>query len=122
MIQKTDVPHNHYCWITNISRLVSYQTTHHKSKLFLCDRCLNYFGTEEELNIYNITCQKINDCKVSFSKKKYIKFKNFDNKEKLPFVVYCNFETMLVPFEEKIGMKTFCYQKHVPISVGFYLK
>lgn len=34
----------HFCWIINLSRLVSTQTNKSKEKLFICDRCQNYFS------------------------------------------------------------------------------
>lgn len=38
--------HSHYCWIKNFSALV----TKNNRKLFVCDRCLNYFSSQEKLN------------------------------------------------------------------------
>ncbi|KAJ8916437.1 hypothetical protein NQ315_014650 [Exocentrus adspersus] len=65
-----------------------------------------------------------NDCKISFSNEKFIYFKNFVNKEPLPFIIYADFESLLEPFNEKqdLTKKTSRYQKHVAYSVGYYFK
>ena len=39
----------HYVWIKNLSRLCSKQLSSHGHKTFICDRCLHYFRTEENL-------------------------------------------------------------------------
>lgn len=38
--------HSHYCWIKNFSALVHTQITKNTRKLFVCDRCLNYFSSQ----------------------------------------------------------------------------
>lgn len=91
----------HYVCIKNLSRLVSTQISSRMKKHFICDNCLNYFYSQEKLNKHYFYCHEKNDCNISFSHEKYITFKNFQYKEKLPFVIYCDFESMLLPFEEE---------------------
>lgn len=45
MIENDQVK-SHYCWIKNLSRLVSSQLTKRDHKKHICDRCLNYFDNE----------------------------------------------------------------------------
>ena len=58
-------------------------------------------------------------------KGKYIKFKNFGRKIKSPFMIYVDFESILVP--EDNGKQnpsesfTSKYQKHVTCSYGYGL-
>lgn len=112
----------HYVWIKSLSRLISSQTTKHKCKIFICDRCLNYFSSQEKLNAHEKICLNKNDYKISFPKYDYIEFKNFINKEKLPYIVYSDFESLLRPIndEQELTKNTKRYQKHVPFSAGYY--
>ncbi|CAH1110639.1 unnamed protein product [Psylliodes chrysocephalus] len=112
----------HYCWIKNLSRLINYQLNKNGHKKFICDRCLNYFFNENRLKDHSILCQKLNDYKITFPKEKVVKFKNFINKQKTPFIVYADFESMLLPINDKINIKTTKYQKHTAFSCGYYLK
>ena len=54
--------------------------------------------------------------------KDYIKCKNYERKIKPPFIIYANFETILVPEDnEKENLKesyTNKYQKHIACSYG----
>ncbi|CAH1984490.1 unnamed protein product [Acanthoscelides obtectus] len=78
----------HYCWIKNLSRLVSSQTNKHHGKKVICDRCLNYFSSKEQLVQHDEYCVKRNNCRISFSSEKHIQFKNFITKQKLPTVYH----------------------------------
>lgn len=56
-----------------------------------------------------------------------LKFENCQRKLKVPFVVYADFECMLInlPSDEypnKTSRKNIFYGKHVPYSVGYYVK
>ena len=60
----------HYVWIKNLSRLCSKQLSSRCHKTFICDRCLHYFRTEENLTKHVIDCEKINQCKITLPNKK----------------------------------------------------
>lgn len=114
---------SHYVWIRNLSRLISSQTNKHNGKVYICNRCLNYFATKVKLDDHKIYCQEINTCQVEFPKDKFIKFKNFVNKERTPYVIYADLETMLKPCHDtNVTSHTVKYQNHVAYSAGFYLK
>ncbi|GFY22996.1 c2H2-type domain-containing protein [Trichonephila clavipes] len=46
----------HYCFIKNLSRLVSKQLAKHQHKTFICKRCLSAFQTEYKLLQHNEMC------------------------------------------------------------------
>lgn len=50
----------HYCWIKNLSRLLSSQTSANKKQKFYCDRCLNHFMTNEKLQQHLLNCLQQN--------------------------------------------------------------
>ncbi|KAJ8953851.1 hypothetical protein NQ318_006702 [Aromia moschata] len=116
--------HYHYCYIKDLSRLLNYQLSKNSHKKYFCDRCLNYFTSQDKLNDHVEYCEKLNDCKIEFSRDLFIKFKNFVNKESVPFIIYADFESLLQPFNDNVGKKTKStrYQKHVAYSAGYYFK
>ncbi|CAH1107447.1 unnamed protein product [Psylliodes chrysocephalus] len=122
----------HFCYIKNLSRLLYKQLSKHKSKKYICDRCLNYFNSEMKLNNHIDYCEKLDDCRIDFPKYPYIKFKNFVYQERVPFIIYADFESLLKPFVDvnkkrkrsgsKSLTKTSRYQKHQAYSAGLYFK
>ncbi|XP_074026512.1 uncharacterized protein [Leptinotarsa decemlineata] len=132
-----DFGNNHYCWIKDLSRLVSSQLSAHEHKKYFCDGCLLYFSNEQLLLRH-----KINDCNhlstttpsTNFKVNKYGKtvpeniltFENFEKQMKVPFVVYADFESVLKPIqttkpnpEYSYSIKTF---KHEPYSFAYLIK
>nr|CAH7736483.1 unnamed protein product [Callosobruchus chinensis] len=115
----------HYCWIKDLSRLVSFQLSKKKSKKYICDRCLKYFPNKAALTSHSIYCENINDCKISFAKYDFIELKDHVYKQRNPFVIYADFESILFPYGDKlqyIKTKTHTYQHHKAYSAGYYLK
>ena len=98
-------------------------TIHHR-KIYFYHYCLQAFSTEEILKCCIKGCFKINGKKRSLCLKKgeYVKFKNYERKIKSPFIIYADFENILVP--EGNGKQnpkesyTNKYQKHIACSYG----
>lgn len=128
---------SHYCWIKNLSRLVSYQISHTKAKKFFCDGCLSYFSCERLLQVH-----QSNDCNHIYTKtpsveirvdkfgksvpENILKFEHFERQLKVPFVVYVDFESILKPMDlcepnpkSSYTCKTF---KHEPFSFSYLIK
>ncbi|KAJ8975411.1 hypothetical protein NQ317_018682 [Molorchus minor] len=117
----------HSCYIKDLPRLLSSQLSKKLIKNF-CDRCLNYFSSQDKLNDHLEYCEKLNDCKVEFSREPYVQFKNFVNKENVPFSMYADFESLREPLNDveisdsELATKTSPYQKHNAYSAGYYFK
>ena len=127
---------NHYCWIKNMSKLLSKQKSNHNGKIYFCYRCLNSFHSEKSLEKHKEYCQNneavkiempmIKDDEGKFLGPEYIYFKNHYKKQRVPFVVYADFEC----FTEKIDTcqpdegKSFTnqYQKHRPSGFSYLIK
>ena len=127
---------NHYCWIKNMSRLLSSEINNHQHKRYFCYRCLNSFISVKSLDKHKEYCQNNEAVKIEmpmfkddegkFLGPKYIYFKNFYKKQRVPFVVYADFEC----FTEKIDTcqpkdtKSFTnrYQKHRPSGYSYLIK
>ena len=91
-------------------------------KKHFCRYCLQAFSTEEILICHLKDCFKINSKQRIIIPKKgeCDKFRNYERKIKLPFMIYINFERILVPKnngkqnpEESYTNK---YKKHIACS------
>ena len=116
---------NHFCWIKNMSRLISKQKSNHNGKIHFCYRCLNSFYSEKSLENHTEYCQNNEEVKIEMPRGR-IYFKNHYKKQRVPFVVYADFEC----FTEKIDTcqpddgKSFTnrYQKHKPSGFSYLIK
>ena len=117
---------NHFCWIKNMSKLLSKQKSNHNGKIYFCYRCLNSFPSVKSLNKHTEYCQNNEEVKIEMPFLENIQFKNFYKKQRVPFVVYADFEC----FTEKIDTcqpeegKSFTnqYQKHSPSGFSYLIK
>ncbi|XP_048582217.1 uncharacterized protein LOC125561810 [Nematostella vectensis] len=123
---------DHYCWIKNMMRLVSTQIDKFHHTRFLCCRCLNSFRCKQSLEKHSECCGNHEAVRIEMPKidkdgnLPHIKFKNYNRKMRVPFVVYADFES----FTENIdtcspdGSKSFTkqYQKHKPSGFCYLIK
>lgn len=116
----------HYCWIKNLSALLSQQiSSDHKHKHF-CDRCLNHFTCLEKLNSHQIICFDQNDCQIEMPAlgENIIKFTNYSKQMRVPFIIYADVESILKKPEDNFckSDSTVAYQQHEVYSIGYYFK
>ncbi|KAF4529188.1 hypothetical protein B566_EDAN017653 [Ephemera danica] len=125
----------HFAYIKNFSRLISSQISNHNGFTLICKRCLSHHFNEEALTIHKKHCSTFPIAKVELPLtrvgedgqpiKPIIEFKNVEHSEKVPIVVYVDFESYLPKVQgctnnpEKSS--TTVVQEHVPISYGFYV-
>lgn len=137
LIVDDEMGKNHYCLIRNMSRLLSSQLSKHQHRKHICDGCLLCFSSEQKL----MTHQR-NDCNHIFTVvpssnpriNKYgetvpenkLKFEHFERQLIVPFVVYGDFESVLVPISTCDGDPTTSYTnptfKHEAHSFAYYIK
>ena len=125
MIEEEGV--NHYCLVKNISRLLSSQVSNHKEKHHFCLRCLNSFWTYKSLNKHLEYCGNHEAVKINMPEKgTMLKFKNYHRGEKVPFIIYADFESCIKSIhtcdQNPENSYTKQYQKHKPISFYYYIK
>ena len=118
---------HHYCLVKNLSRLLSSQVSKPKRKEYFCTRCFNPFGSQEVLFKHLEYCTEYNEVKINMPEKGTIlKFKNYDRKERVPFIVYADFESFIKPIQscdpDDKESYTKQYQKHEPSSFCYYIK
>ena len=125
LIEKDGV--KHYCLVKNISRLLTSQVSNHKEKHHFCLRCLNAFWTHKSLNKHLEYCVNHEAVKIEMPEKgDILKFKNYHRGEKVPFIIYADFESLIRSIQSSNpnpeSSYTNKYQKHEPISFSYYIK
>ena len=117
----------HYCLVKSIERLLSSQASKSKRKEYFCLNCLNPFPSEKSLNKHKEYCNEHKDVKIKLSEEgTMLKFKNHDRREKVPFIVFADFECNIKPIQScetnPQSSYTKQYQKHEPSSFCYYIK
>ena len=117
----------HYCLVKSIERLLSSQASNGKRKQYFCLRCLNPFWCQKALDKHKEYCNENEAVKIELPKKgTMLEFKNSHRSEKVPFLVYADFECCIKPVRscdpnpESSYSKQ--YQKHDPSSFCYYIK
>lgn len=110
---------SHYCLIKDLPRLVRSQITKHHGKIYLCESCLLFFPSSDQLD--NHLCGGV--VTVLPDKGSVIQFKNYERKQNVPFTIYADFETMLEPIQhshsEQNKSNTTILQRHVPVAFAY---
>ncbi|CAB3980253.1 Gastrula zinc finger [Paramuricea clavata] len=117
---------NHYVLIKDINRML-HSVSKHEHKQHFCLHCLHSCVSEEALEKHKETCLEVNGTQAVKLPKEgtKIKFKNHRNSMPVPFVIYADFESILVPEERKVESNnpedkssTDLYQTHKACSFG----
>lgn len=123
LITKNEI--SHYVWVKNLSRLVQNQLSKHGHRNYFCRTCLCSFTSQQNLQIHKKECANI-ITKLPSPENKFLKFKNWHKKMRVPFVVYADSESLLQPVSTcepnpKISSTT-NIKKHFPIAFSYYIK
>ncbi|XP_029660134.1 uncharacterized protein LOC115233720 [Formica exsecta] len=104
----------HFAWIKNLSRLVGSQMK----------RCMHYFRMGDKLSAHSADCGRMNECAIVLPTEddKWLKFRNYVRKERLPFVVYADLECALEKKGERKTSNTSIVQHHKVYSAGYYAR
>ena len=91
-----------------------------------CLRCLNPFWCQQSLNKHQKYRNEHEAVKIELPKKgTMLKFGNYHRSEKVPFVVYADFESYIKPLDTSEpnpeGSYTKQYEKHEPSSFCYYI-
>ena len=88
----------HYVLVKDFNTFMYDHTLHRGRKPFCC-YCLQAFSTEELLKCHIKDCFKINGKQKIIMPKKgeYVQFRNYERKIKYSFIIYGDFESILVP-------------------------
>ena len=118
---------SHFCWIRNLSRLVRSQLTRKHASIQVCDRCLQTFTTVERLRAHEQDCSEIGPVRVVLPtvRNNILSFTSFEKKMTVPFVVYIDFEAVLLPVStcqpSVSASYSTAYQLHKCFAVGLQI-
>ncbi|CAB3987823.1 Gastrula zinc finger [Paramuricea clavata] len=116
----------HYVLIKDVNRML-FSVSKHTNKKHFCLHCLHSCVSKEVLEKHKETCLEVNGTQAVNLPKEgtKIKFKNHRNSMPVPFVIYADFESILVPEERKVESEnpedkssTDLYQTHKACSFG----
>ncbi|XP_067942840.1 uncharacterized protein [Watersipora subatra] len=96
IMQISEGEKQHYCWIKNMSRLLSAQKKNHKKAVHICYNCMNLRRTKEALINHQKWCLENDSLAIRFpNAADKIKFKNYNHSMRVPFAIYGDFESYL---------------------------
>ncbi|CAH1643155.1 unnamed protein product [Spodoptera littoralis] len=110
----------HYCLIKNLLRLVRRQVSKHKGRMYLCETCLQFFTSETKFHSH--ACSKI--ITLLPDKNSMLQFKHFERQQKINFVIYADFESLLCNFNEvntEKNKNTIKNKLHQPSCFAYYV-
>ena len=117
----------HYAWIKSFSNFIYDLGLGHRTK-FYCKKCFGLFRSEVTFQRHKEICDQSDVAKVIYSfpsQGTILKFKNTRFMTKTPFVIYADFESLLLPInaENKHNKRTEteAYQYHQPCAAAFYV-
>ena len=127
----------HYAWIKTFSAFIWDLAGGHRGKYF-CKRCFGLFLSKVTYDRHQEICSRPNFESVIYRfplPKTYLKFFSVRNQLPAPFVIYADFECLLMPTNDgaedpipqagpplkKRKQRTQNYSKHIPCAVGLYI-
>ena len=121
---------SHYVVVKNMSRLLYKQSTDRHGERHYCFNCFNGFTSEKRLLEHMLYCNDKDCVKTTLPTlgKNTLKFKNFKNTQRHPFVISADFECFTKPldFDETANTastaNTIKYQHHEPSGFCYYVK
>src|SRR5277367_63745 len=107
---------SHYCWIKNLNALLRTQIYACNNTAQICRKCFYYTQSKVMLAKHSENCKEV--CRYEIERED-IKFKNEHKILRVPYVLYCDMESLLKPMHEA-SRNTVKFQKHTACSFGIY--
>jgi len=128
----TDENGSHYVYISNFSRLVRSQKTGHNESVVFCKRCFTSFDNQRNkfelsgraaLEQHKLICGAHKPILPEMPKEgECLQFEAWQKTVRHPFVIYADFEALLVKTDEEKGKNTTIIHKHEAMSYGLIVK
>ena len=125
MLITDEVGDSHYVVVKGLSRLLYGQASKKHGERFYCFNCFNGFTSEMKLQEHALYCDDRDCVKTTLPtlEKNTLKFKNFKNTQRHPFIIFADFECFTKPLDVSgVEGKTIQYQHHEPSGFCFYVK
>jgi hypothetical protein len=118
---------NHYSVVKDMSKLAGSQISKNEHRKYICDRCLNAFGSDELLEKHLELCSNNDYQRHEYPKPgSTTKFENYERIQEFPIVIYADFECYIKKLDAKEQKpnesSTTQYQKHNPSGLCYYVK
>ena len=96
----SDNRNNQYCWIKDLNKLLGHQHSNTRQYHY-CPNCLHGFIKERLLEEYIPFCQTHSPQKIELpnDNDKWLYHKDIREQLKVPYVIYADFESLLIPIE-----------------------
>lgn len=106
---------NHYYGIKSLSSLVTSKVN--RRKTFVCHFCLSYFVNVERFILHKqMCCQKLQQFVFPALGENRLKFDFFQSLLPFPFVIYADFESLILQEEKVVTGKTTSKRQHEPLA------
>ncbi|XP_057302648.1 uncharacterized protein LOC130636817 [Hydractinia symbiolongicarpus] len=119
----TDDKKTHYTTIKNLSRLLGSEISKNHLKMRFCLNCLQVFPTIESRDKHYSYCKDNEAVKITMAceKEKHLYYQDGQQQFKVPFIIYADFESLLIPMKENArDTKNKTLSKHVPCGWATY--
>ena len=88
----------HYVAVKSLPRLLSRQNSKHKEMQYFCTNCLNGFTSEATRDEHYTYCNSKDSVRVEMpTRNPIVKYSDGQYQFKVPFVIYADFESLLIP-------------------------
>jgi hypothetical protein len=109
----------HYTWIKNMSALICHRTKY-RGVMHVCPHCVHPFTSSRAFEDHFLDCSKHVYQRTIYpepqSDESIVKWKSREKTERVPFVIYADFESCLVPVHGDSGV----LDEHVPSGFCAY--
>ena len=118
---------SHYCYIKSLNRL-RYDQHNTGHKVFFCERYPQGFSSQNVLDDHlfccrGIKCRPENKIEMPKEGKNIVKFENYQNQMKVPWIIYADFESLVEKIHgckrDPSGSSTTKTEVHTPCGFGF---
>lgn len=111
----------HYTLISDLNRLLRQPGDKHKK--WYCNYCLHGFSSKATLDSHQDDCIIFGPQKIILpdEKDRWVQFKNIENMEKVPYVIYADFESFTRKLQETEARSTHAYELHEPSGFAYYV-
>jgi uncharacterized C2H2 Zn-finger protein len=110
---------SHYVWIKNMSALICHRSKS-KNAVFVCPHCVHLFTSKKAFDNHFDDCAKhkyqVTRYPKEYTQESILMWRSREKTERLPFVIYADFESCLVPVQDRSNV----IDEHVPSGFCAY--
>jgi hypothetical protein len=110
---------SHYVWIKNMSALICHRSKC-KNAVFVCPHCVHPFTSKKAFDNHFDDCAKhkyqVTRYPKEYTQESILMWRSREKTERLPFVIYADFESCLVPVQNRSNV----VDEHVPSGFCAY--